>query len=71
MRTTVLGLALGCGFAAATIVSASACQFHQTTATADPSAPAQVAQTDAPAPPAAPVVEPTAPTGRSDQTQSE
>jgi hypothetical protein len=68
MRTTVLGLLLGCGVAATTIATAGACQYRQT------STPAQVALTDPSPSPAAPapiIIPPDTPVQPTGQTHSE
>jgi hypothetical protein len=71
MRTTVLGLGLGCAIAAMATLTAEACQYHMTAADSDQSALAQVAKSDAPAPATAPVIPPSQPAQPSGQTQSE
>ncbi len=44
MRAVILALVLGFGLAAATSAVASACQYHASMASNDPSAPAQTAE---------------------------
>ncbi len=48
MRSTLIGLLLGCGLMAAALATAQACEFHATSAANDQTSPPQTAQAQQP-----------------------
>ena len=50
MRSTIIGLLLGCGLIAAASLPAAACPFYTTQAAADQQTPAQTADAQTPTP---------------------